>query len=74
MTVKEFSEKYEIPYRIVFDASYFLPYTIRNNKEKDYDLYVLKEAVYKKVVGVISRYRDKLLLYEQIMMKLLNEP
>lgn len=72
MTVKEFAVKYDVPYRMVFDASYSLPYTMRNDKEKDYKPEDLKDAVYRRAYTLVHKYNDKASVYGQIVMNLLT--
>ena len=45
MTIKEFSQKYEIPYNIVYQATYEVKPERNDEKVKEYNEFRLKEAV-----------------------------
>lgn len=70
MTLREFSDKYKIPYHIVYEASYKVPVVSTLRKDREYPERPLYREVENIVNERINRHRDLLKKQEEIMDKL----
>lgn len=58
MTLKEFAQKYDVPYHIVYEASYKVPAISTMRKDREYPEKELFLEVRRVVTNRISRHRD----------------
>ena len=70
MTIKEFAEKYNVPYNIVYQATYEVKPTGNEEKAKTYDEQQLREAVSNIVYGMWNRSRQSACKYAIYMSRL----
>ena len=57
MTIKEFANKYNIPYRIAYEATYLVKPSFPDMVNKEYSEKELIEAVHKNMKRRIDRYQ-----------------
>jgi hypothetical protein len=58
MTLKEFAQKYDVPYHVVYEASYKVPAISTMRKDREYPEKELFLEVRRVVTNRISRHRD----------------
>lgn len=59
MTLKDFSRKYDIPYGVVYAASYKVQPVCGDVYEREYPEKELRAALYESVCSKINYYQDK---------------
>ena len=67
MTLKEFAKKYDIPYHIVYEASYKVPVISTLQRDREYPEKALFVEVRRVVKNRISRHRDLAMKQEEIL-------
>lgn len=71
MTIKEFAEKYDIPYTTVYNASYLVKNQPMEWKNKQYVEQELKDAVRESLNRKMEKLKTKYIRAGQLMKKLM---
>ena len=72
MTLKEFSQKYGVPYHIVYEASYYVKPEQSVRRDRDFDEFKLYYTVKGIVQERINRYTEVLQGHQAVMNRLVT--
>ena len=70
MTLKEFEKKYDIPYNVIYAATYRVHCTATLHSDRDYPEKELMDAIIQNLVISIDRHKHYLTKYIDILNKL----
>ena len=73
MTLKKFADKYQIPYHVVYNASYLVTPASREIYDRQYREEELKKAVRKMTVRRIRKFAGYLKKQQEILEKMKEE-